>query len=215
MRPTLRNSTHVGTGPRVAPRARAPLCEAYSSQVSVLRVDQGDGLGALASGMLPWYDAIHEGDRIRRAMMRRVVRVCVTAVGIAAVVAAVASGDGWRAQRLPSDVASNGGELYGVACPSVATCTAFGVYGQDLDQTLVIRSKGAKWSQQQAPAHRLCRAAQSRPPVWHVPRARPASGSAHTTTLPISRCRFAGRCGMADGGASRSCRTQRARCPWN
>ena len=48
-------------------------------------------------------------------MMRRVVRVCVTAVGIAAVVAAVASGDGWRAQRLPLDVASNGGELYGVA----------------------------------------------------------------------------------------------------
>lgn len=52
--------------------------------------------------------------------MRRPVYVCVAAPGVAAVLAAVASGAGWRVQRVPSTVASYGVEFFRVAWHSSA-----------------------------------------------------------------------------------------------
>lgn len=91
------------------------------------------------------------GAAVAPAMARGVVCICTAALSIAAVASAVPGGAGWGTEQLPSSVASRTFQLYGVACPSVTTCTAFGAYGGDLQRTLLIRSKGAVWSRQQAP----------------------------------------------------------------
>ena len=86
--------------------------------------------------------------------MRRVVCVCVAAVGVAAVVVAPASGAAWRPQRLPAAFrAFNGEELGGVACSSKSNCTAVGYYvdGSEDDWVLAMGFNGAKWSIQPAP----------------------------------------------------------------